>query len=225
MMRTAVRALVPAVLTAAVLTGCSAASDEGGSADTKPADTTSSAGAADAGADTAEKAVPKGSTLGGPGSPCVLPVTFDLAADWKPKAVTVDPDSELGEAFAKQGPVTLVCEIDAKPAGNIGYLRVWKGDASDSTPRQVLEAFMADAENAEDTGKITYKEIKAGAVPATEVGYTVSSELLDEPKTERAFALTTPDGPVVVHLGGLDSQEHQEMLPAYELAKKTVRLG
>lgn len=116
----------------------------------------------------------------------------------------------------------MVCEIDAKPAGNIGYLRVWQGEKSGRTPRQVLEAFIADEDGA---GKITYTGTGAGDMPATEADYTVSSELLDEPKKERAFAVSTPDGPVVVHLGGLDSREHEAMLPAYELAKKSVRLG
>jgi hypothetical protein len=50
-------------------------------------------------------------------------------------------------------------------------------------------------------------------------------EVLDEQRTESAFAVATPDGPVVVHLGGLDSEEHREMLPAYELAKQTLKLG
>lgn len=73
--------------------------------------------------------------------------------------------------------------------------------------------------------KITYTDIEAGTLPATEVGYTISSELLDGPQKKRAFAVSTPRGPVVVHLGGLDSAEYEEMLPAYELAKRTVRLG
>jgi len=218
MMRGAVRRLVPAALAAVVLTGCSSESDGGGAADRPTAVRSAEAGADKA----ADKAVAKGGSVGGSGSDCALPISFDLAADWKPEAVTVDPGSEFDELLAKQGPVTLVCEIDAKPAGNIGFLRVWAGDASNSTARQVLEAFIADDETA---GKITYKETEAGALTATEAGYTVNVEPLDESKTERAFAVTTPDGPVVVHLGGMDTQEHEEMLPAYELAKKTLKLG
>lgn len=56
-----------------------------------------------------------------------------------------------------------------------------------------------------------------------EVEYLYSSELLDETKKESAFAVTTADGPVVVHLGGLDTEEHEEMLPAYDLARRTLR--
>ncbi|MFJ8862161.1 lipoprotein [Streptomyces sp. NPDC102451] len=214
-MRGAVRALIPAAVAAVALAGCSSSSGGGDGADPGKNGDSAPSGAA------GSTAAAKGVTLGGAGSPCELPVTFDLAADWKPQAVTVEPGSDLA-ALGEQGPVTMVCEVDAKPAGNIGYLRVWQGEASGDTPRAVLEAFVKADPNA---GEAAYTEVEAGPLPAAEVGYTVSGELLDEPKTEHAFAVTTPDGPVVVHLGGLDSQEHQEMLPAYELAKKTLKLG
>jgi hypothetical protein len=213
MVRNSLRGTVTAVLAAVsvAVTGCtSSAPDDGGNGrKTAPKPRT------------AAKSVVNGGSIGGPGSACALPVTFDLAASWKPAAVQVVEDDALS-GLTKQGPVTLVCEIDAKPAGNIGFLRVWTGDRTAGTPRQVLKAFLAADPNA---GRGTYTDLKAGSLTAAEVGYTVSSELLDEPKKERAFAVSTPSGPVVVHLGGLDSQEHQEMLPAYELAKKSVRLG
>ncbi|MFI6059882.1 lipoprotein [Streptomyces sp. NPDC051286] len=213
MVRNSVRGTVTAVLAAVsvAVTGCtSSAPDDGGTGErTAPK------------LRTAAKSAVKGGSIGGPGSACALPVTFDLAASWKPAAVQAVEDDALG-GLAEQGPVALVCEIDAKPAGNIGFLRVWTGDRTDSTPRQILKAFLAADPNA---GRATYTDLKAGSLTAAEVGYTVSSELLDEPKEERAFAVSTPSGPVVVHLGGLDSQEQQEMLPAYELAKKSVRLG
>ncbi|WP_406363420.1 lipoprotein [Streptomyces sp. NBC_01579] len=213
MVRNSVRGTVTAVLTAVTVavTGCtSSAQDDGGNGGkTAPKPRAS-----------AESAM-KGGSVGGSGSACPLPVIFDLAASWKPEAVQLGEDEALKE-LARQGPVTLVCEIDAKPAGSIGFLRVWTGDRTDRTPRQVLEAFLADEPNA---GKITYTDTEAGTLPATEVGYTVSSELLDGPRKKRAFAVSTPRGPVVVHLGGLDSEEYEEILPAYELAKRTVRLG
>ncbi|MGW5275412.1 lipoprotein [Streptomyces sp. NPDC004044] len=210
MVRNSVRGTVTAVLAAVsvAVTGCtSSAQDDGGKAAPRPR--------------TAAESATKGGSVGGSGSACALPVTFDLAASWKPAAVQVVEDDALSD-LGKQGPVTLVCEIDAKPAGNIGFLRVWTGDRTDGTPRQVLKAFLAADPNATEA---TYTDVKAGSLTAAEVGYTVSSELLDEPKKERAFAVSTPSGPVVVHLGGLDSQEHEEMLPAYELAKRSVRLG
>ncbi|MFF4166220.1 lipoprotein [Streptomyces sp. NPDC001741] len=217
MMRHAIRTLVPAVLAAAVLTGCSSSSGEGTDTGTDTAKNGDSAPS-----QAAEGTAPeKGVTIGAPGSACELPVTFDLAADWKPQAVEVDPGSELAE-LGQQGSATMVCEIDPKPAGNLGYLRVWQGKGSGTAPRAALEDFVAGDPNA--TGA-SYEETEAGSVAAAEVTYTVEIELLDERKTERAFAVATPDGPVVVHLGGMDSQEHEEMLPAYELARKTLKLG
>ncbi|MFD6274294.1 lipoprotein [Streptomyces sp. NPDC060209] len=213
MMRGAGRALVSVIVATVALAGCSS-SDDGGGDTGKNGDAVPSKAAESTTAKT-------GGTLGGAGSACELPVTFDLAADWKPEAVTVEPGSDLA-ALGEQGPVTMVCEIDAKPAGNIGYIRVWQGKPSGTDARKVLEAFVAADPNA---SKAAYSEVRAGSLTAAEVGYTVSGELLDEPKTEHAFAVTTPDGPVVVHLGGLDSQEHQEMLPAYELAKSSLKTG
>ncbi|MEU1216943.1 lipoprotein [Streptomyces sp. NPDC005790] len=215
MMRHAIRALLPAALATAVLAGCSSS---GGGTDTA-ADT---GGNGDGAPTTAADAAPeKGGTLGGAGSACELPVTFELAPDWKPQPVDFDPASEFAE-LGQQGSATMVCEIDAKPAGNIGFLRVWQGKGSGTTSRAALEDFVAGDGSASEP---SYAATGAGSVAVTEVTYTVTSVLLDEPQTARAFAVATPAGPVVVHLGGLDSQEHEEMLPAYELAKATLKLG
>ncbi|MET9593648.1 lipoprotein [Streptomyces sp. NPDC006516] len=222
MMRHAIRALFPAVLATVVLAGCSSSSGGGTDPGTDSAKNGDSAPSQAAESTAAKGTAPeKGGTLGAPGSACELPVTFDLAAGWKPRAVEVEPGSELAE-LGRQGSATMVCEIDAKPAGNIGYLRVWQGKGAGTAPRAALEDFVAGDPNA--TGA-SYEETEAGSVAAAEVTYTVDIELLDEQKTERAFAVATPLGPLVVHLGGLDSQEHEEMLPAYELARKTLKLG
>ncbi|MFD3818648.1 lipoprotein [Streptomyces rubiginosohelvolus] len=221
-----VPAALAAVTAAAAMTlaGCSSSagtgSEDEGSAPVPAVSGSAPAKAAEkAGAEAAVAA--KGGRLGGAGSACELPVTFDLAARWKPKAIELEPDSILAD-LAEQGTVKMVCEIDAKPAGNIGFLRVWQGEASEDDPQAVLKAFVADDPNASEAA---YAQVKAGALAAAEVGYTVHSELMDESKKERAFAVTTPDGPVVVHLGGLDSDEHTAMLPAFELAKKSLTLG
>ncbi|MFJ3545308.1 lipoprotein [Streptomyces rubiginosohelvolus] len=226
-----VPAALAAVTAAAAMTlaGCSSSAgtgtEDGGSAPvpavsgSAPAKAAEKAGAEEAGAEAAVAA--KGGRLGGAGSACELPVTFDLAARWKPKAIELEPDSVLAD-LAEQGTVKMVCEIDAKPAGNIGFLRVWRGEASEDDPQAVLKAFVEDDPNASEAA---YTQVKAGALAAAEVGYTVHSELMDESKQERAFAVITPDGPVVVHLGGLDSDEHTAMLPAFELAKRSLTLG
>jgi hypothetical protein len=117
--------------------------------------------------------------------------------------------------------VTAACEIDAKPAGHIGFLRVWTGQPGDADARSVLRAFVAAEDN---VSKEKYRDVKTGGgVAGVEVEYLYTSKLLDETKKERALAVTTPDGPVVLHLGGMDTEEHEAMLPAYELAKRTLR--
>lgn len=74
-----------------------------------------------------------------------------------------------------------------------------------------------------NTSKAKYSAFTSDSdVSGAEVTYLYTSEALEETKKERAFVTVTPDGPVVVHLGGLDTQEHEEMLPAYELAKRTL---
>ena len=133
---------------------------------------------------------------------------------------TDDLGSEVADALLHQGPVTAACEVDAKPAGHIGFLRVWTGKPGNDDARTVLEAFVA-AEGS--TSKAKYQDFKAGGLKGVEVQYLYTSELLDETKPERALAVTTARGPVVVHLGGLDTGEHRAMLPAYELAKRTLR--
>ncbi|MDN5381412.1 MULTISPECIES: lipoprotein [Streptomyces] len=165
-----------------------------------------------------------GGSVGARGSACVLPVTFDIAADWKAKAVDRPAgDSsaeEITDALLRQGPVTAACEIDAKPAGHIGFLRVWTGDPDTGDARTVLRAFVA-AEGS--VSKETYRPFRAGGLEGVEAEYVRTGELLDEPKQEHALAVSTPKGPVVLHLGGLDTEEHRQMLPAYELAKRTLR--
>ncbi|MFC7978325.1 lipoprotein [Streptomyces cinereoruber] len=156
-------------------------------------------------------------SLGGPGTACPLPVSFSLAKDWKPKAIR-DPENPDFAVLTQQGPATVRCEVDAKPAGHIGFLRVWT--AKKGSARAVLEGFVKAEKGSSGA---SYRETTAGALPAVEVTYTVRSELLDEEKEERAFAVSTPKGAVVVHLGGMDTEEHREMLPAYELARTTLK--
>ncbi|MBL1084338.1 hypothetical protein JK359_20595 [Streptomyces actinomycinicus] len=221
--------MVVAVALAAVLGGCAQSAKSDGSRPPK-----SSAGAGDTGAEAKDTAA-AGGTIGPAGSACELPVSFDVAKRWKAKSIDAgkeldkaskksddDLSGAFAEAFLRQGPVTAACEIDAKPAGNIGFLRVWTGKAGDADAGGVLRAFVA----AEDgVSKAKYRSFKTGGgVSAVEVEYLYTSKLLEETKKESAFAVSTPDGPVVLHLGGMDTEEHEQMRPAYDLAKKTLKL-
>ncbi|MFE6176910.1 lipoprotein [Streptomyces sp. NPDC056464] len=219
--------LAQAALLAGVLTGCSGAAED-------DAKTSSSASASADAASADDTTVKSGGSIGAAGSACELPVTFDIAEDWKAEAIddgtggggedSAEPDSELAQevadALLHQGPVTAACEVDAKPAGNIGFLRVWTGEAADDDARAVLEAFVK-AENG--ASKAKYSTFGAGGLKGVEVKYLVTSELLEETKEETALAVSTKQGPVVIHLGGMDTDEHRAMLPAYELAKRTLQ--
>ncbi|MEU3416567.1 lipoprotein [Streptomyces sp. NPDC006658] len=181
-------------------------------------------------------AAARGGTLGPAGSACELPVSFDIAKGWKPKSVDAEKElakasdgedgdlaGELAAALLRQGPVTAACEIDAKPAGNIGFLRVWKGKPGNADAGGVLRAFLA-AEK--DVSEAKYHSFRTGGgVAAVEVEYLKTNKLMEETKKESAFAVGTPDGPVVLHLGGMDTQEHDEMRPAYDLARQTLKLS
>ncbi|TVL90097.1 lipoprotein [Streptomyces sp. SAJ15] len=212
-------AAVCAALALGVLTGCSS---DSGSTDDKSGKDGKGGTAGEAGKNAAVAAAPKAGQVGGRGTACPLPVEFALAESWKPKAVKPPKEDEPAAFLISQGPVKLACEIDAKPAGNIGFLRVWTNDngGTGTKPMELLKSFMADDKYHR---KPEYRELKAGSLAAAEVSYlNAAPGYEDDPKRERAFAVVTPKGGVVVHLGGFDSQEHEEMLPAYELARKTM---
>jgi ABC-type phosphate transport system substrate-binding protein len=214
-----------AVALATLLGGCAGLADGDGK---------SAAGASPSGRSEADAAAAKGGSVGAAGSDCALPVRFDVAEDWKAKAIDAeqskastgsgdDLSAAVADALLHQGPVTAACEIDAKPAGHIGFLRVWTGKAGAAAPGTVLRQFVAAEDGA---GKATYRSVRTGGgLKAVEVEYLYTSKLLGETKKETALAVGTPDGPVVLHLGGMDTEEHEAMRPAYELAKQTLRLS
>ncbi|WP_369033045.1 lipoprotein [Streptomyces adonidis] len=191
------RGLVEATLLIGVLAGCTETPENEAKASASP---------------TADGTTTKsGGSIGAAGSACELPVTFDIAEKWTAEAV---------DASLSQGLVTLACEVDAKPAGNIGFLRVWTGTPGNNNARTALEAFVIAEKGA---SKAKYSEFKANGLTGAEVEYVYSDEFVETPKKERALAVTTLSGPVVVHLGGLDTEEHEAMLPAYELARRTLK--
>ena len=219
--------VVQAVVLAAVLGGCAQTPDGAAKASGRPS------AAERAGAKGAVAA--SGGTIGAAGSACELPVSFDIAKRWKAKGIDAakemskaskgsdgDLSGALADAFLRQGPVTTACEIDAKPAGKIGFLRVWTGKPGDADARTVLRQFVAAEDN---VSKERYRSFRTAAgLSGVEVEYLYTSKLLEETKKESALAVSTPDGPVVLHLGGMDTEEHNAMLPAYELARQTLRV-
>lgn len=157
---------------------------------------------------------PEAAKVGAAASGCELPVSFGIAESWKPKTVSAEAVELFGE-LARRGPVAMACDIDAKPAGKIGFLRVWTGGQSEL--RAGLTDFIGDKAE-----KPVFTEVRIGDRAGLEVSY-MKEGAPDEPaKAERAFIVATGKGVAVVSLDSLDSDEHAEMLPAYELAKTTL---
>ncbi len=178
--------------------------------------------------------------LGASGSACVLPVAFDLVPLWRPKAIDIDTlgkNSELAELY-RRGPFEMVCQVDGKPAGEVGNLAVYLAEAvRTGTPRGHLEAFVAsDFPKVGKDGKskdgkselrnVKYTELTIGGQPAAEVTYEVYSKPLNYLTKHSAFALTTPhQGAVVVMISPFGADEYVNVLPAFELAKKSLSVN
>ncbi|MDQ0933374.1 hypothetical protein QFZ49_003314 [Streptomyces turgidiscabies] len=119
----------------------------------------------------------------------------------------------------RQGPVTLACEIDAKPAGHLGFLRVWSQARTSGSTQQVLDAFLAGQQHITERHN---RRTTAGVLPAVETTYLVADGEQNTAKRERALAVATPHGVILLHLGGLDTTEHAKMLPAFVLARRAL---
>lgn len=159
--------------------------------------------------------------VGPAGSGCTLPVTFDLPPKWRAK--TIEPVTgemaEVADAFTKRGGSTIRCEIDGRPSGDGGFLRVWTSDDPARGPRQALEAFLAAEE--EISGQ-EYRETKVGTLDAVEVSYLSKSSLTDENQRELAMALHTGQGTVLISISGRAFDEFKDFFPAYQLAQQTI---
>lgn len=155
-----------------------------------------------------------GGTVGGSGSPCTLPVTFDHAKNWKPRSVSAD----AAKSFT-MGSFSAVCEVDGKPAGVLGMIRVWQGGKPGETVESQLKLF-ADADKSKDSEQPKLTPVKLTGVDAVEAVYQRS---LDSVK-HREYAIAVPAGDkvVVIKVGGLDQEELDQMMPAYLLARQSL---
>jgi hypothetical protein len=146
---------------------------------------------------------PPAAAAGGRSAPaCDLPVTFDIAAKWVPKPVS----AEVAEAFG--GPDRVACEVDAKPAGVLGFVRVYLATQAD--PRAALQA------RATGSTDERFRQITTAAGAGWEIGYRAEETL------GRAFAVAAGTGTVVVEWRGVDEDEHRAGLPAYVLARTSL---
>jgi hypothetical protein len=180
-----------------------------------------------------QAAAPAGADLA---ASCELPITFTLAPEWTAEPLDLDfaddPDAdpagvELLIQLMTRGPFTVACEADARATGELGFLRIFTSAGPGDDPRSGLEEFVAaenprgQAAGTHEISDVEYTEFEVDGQPAAEVTYESFNETLELNDIGRAFAVDTPDGPVLVALDGLDAAQ---LLPAYELAKQTVRL-
>lgn len=185
-------ALLTGVAAVAALTACS--SSDPASPPSSSAATTQPSGAQPAAA---------GTEIGAAGSACALPVSISVADKWKPSAIEGEPE--------------LLCEISARPAGSIGFLRIYhKKGATDA--KAALTAYTAKPQYSD----VKLSDIKAGSVAGEEVSYTIDSSGTKSPGL--VFAVPVSDGTVLVSLDSLDDEIQQDNRPAYELAKSSLKV-
>ncbi|MEU7997604.1 lipoprotein [Micromonospora sp. NPDC049060] len=158
-------------------------------------------------------AAPAGTTVGGKGTPCELPVTFSVPARWKVEAVK--GSAKFGEP--RLGKALMLCEIDARPTGSTGFLRVWRVDGvaggAQEHLKHFLDAYAPEAADAE------YRRVKAGTVDAVEASYPKED---GGTVHDRAIAISSLYGPIVL---SLDTSDPVELLPAYQLIKQSARIN
>jgi len=195
---------VAALVVATILAGCSEdVRPASGAGKAPPASVPASASAAPPVEDWGD---PAPAAAGGKSAPaCALPVAFDVASKWTAKAVGADAAAAFG------GPDTVACEVDGKPAGIIGFIRVYVAKVAD--PRAALQEHLTRATKADGQ---RFRQITTPAGAGWEVGYQ------DEDSPVRAFAVPAGSGTVVVEWGGLDEEEHRAGLPAYGLARASL---
>jgi hypothetical protein len=111
----------------------------------------------------------------------------------------------------------MLCEIDARPTGSTGFLRVWRVDrvagGAQEHLRYFLDAYAPEAADAE------YRRVKAGTVDAVEASYPRED---GGTVHDRAIAISSLYGPIVL---SLDTSDPVELLPAYQLVKQSARIN
>ncbi|GGL98341.1 MULTISPECIES: lipoprotein [Micromonospora] len=210
------RVAVLAALTLTVITGC-AGGEDGPVGSVAP----SASGQVAAGPPWHDEIAPAaaGGTVGGPGSGCELPVTFDVV-----KGRTAKPVSEdgLGQELAKITGATPRCEIDGRP-DSAGFLRVWTAAQPTVEPRPALEAYLAGA--GQLSSKVTdaqYRTVRAGTFDAVEVSWIATSENLDEKQREWALAVRAGEQTVLLTANESILAEIEDVVPGYRLAARTL---
>src|SRR5688572_14722060 len=207
--RFAVRGLALALTTAVAVAaaGCSADDEPGPSGGPPPAGAPTGSSAAAPSPVVEDWGDPAPAAAGGRSATACgdLPVTFDLPAKWAPAAIDADTAAAFG------GPDRVACEVDAKPAGILGFIRVYLATTTDA--RKAVTERVARSGVPKDQ---KFRPVTTPAGAGVEVFY------VGEGRTVRAFAVPAGSGTVVVEWGGSDEDEHRSGLPAYVLVRTTL---
>lgn len=145
---------------------------------------------------------------------CDMPVDFDIAEDWTVESVPED----TADTF-EQGGLRPVCELSARDAGWIGFIRVWTGPGADA--EQALEDYVRDVSG--ELQESDSRTVEIGGTGGFEISY-VRMDSFDEENLGRAFAVPYDGGVVAVGVSGFDAEEYAGILPGYILARDTVNL-
>lgn len=160
--------------------------------------------------------------IGAADSDCPLPVAFDRFQGWVPERIkdTSAQSEPALDAMLTPGPFHVVCELESPV--NVGFLRVYVGPErlASKDPEKVLGGFVKDLDDGIEPIYTSFESDEGLA--GTEVAYVEILAGVERAK-RRAFLVAGADGVVVVHVGGLDDEEHAGMLPAFDLAKESVR--
>ncbi|WP_229401801.1 lipoprotein [Micromonospora okii] len=205
------RVAVLAALTLTATAGCAEKTEPAASPSPAPSASASASPVA-GGAPWYDEVAPAaaGTTVGPEGSACPLPMTFSVPPKWKVEAVKV--------ADAKIGPALMLCEIDAKPAGHIGFLRVWRIEgAKPLDPQVTVDKYIAGY--GKEAKEKQYRRTKAGSLDAYEATW-----IEEDGSRERALVVSTLYGRVMLSLESAGDDEFAAMLPAYLSAKSTAAL-
>ncbi|MFI0712284.1 lipoprotein [Streptomyces inhibens] len=161
---------------------------------------------------------PAVASIGGAGSACALPVTFDVAKPWKAKRTEPVNDNSSWFHFSH------VCKIEAGTGEAKVTLSVYtsNGPVGDS-PQKVMDSFQGAglANYGEYTSEYHYNKSKVASNPALEMDYRMSPpDLQIKPSRHRRLAVVTPKGTVVLSADGSESPASR----AFKLAKSSMKV-
>lgn len=153
----------------------------------------------------------KPASAAGSAEDCLTPVVFDLPKAWEPDAVDASTDDTRTRP-------DLLCEVDGKPAGTVGFIRLSIDETPDGDAKAELQAHASESENPHD---VEYREVKVGGQPGWEVSYLFDVPEFDEENRSRSFAVVIGGQLVRVDLDA-PVESYVDVLPAYLLARDTL---